>query len=191
MRFITESFGCTVRRDEICKGRTLHRQGLRWRGGVGGGKGSGIMQEPLFGVGRMLPVGLGQSVPRRMKAWMCLVPGSDMSPPTKGGYLGECRDCAMLGVACRGLSVVSVPGRHESRLLFPLLGKDRGRDVRPLAMYLPQDHQDLLPLAQVSSIFLLCLGHVYEAISSQHSAPTQVWWAETCGEGPTKSSPGF
>lgn len=33
MRSITESFGCTVQQDEICKGRTLHRQALRGRGG--------------------------------------------------------------------------------------------------------------------------------------------------------------
>lgn len=29
VRSITESFGCTVQQDEICKGRTLHRQAQR------------------------------------------------------------------------------------------------------------------------------------------------------------------
>lgn len=72
------------------------------------------MQDPLLGVQRKdagaacsaWPVGLrwaGLVAPRGTKAWMCSVPGSDISPPTKGGYLGEHWDWTMLGVASEGL----------------------------------------------------------------------------------------
>lgn len=86
-------------------------------------------------------------------------------------------------------SVVSVPAWHESRLLFPLLGKAHSRDIRPLVAYLPRDHRDLLPLAQLCNFFLLCLRQVYEGISSQRSAPTQLWWRETSAEPVEKDSP--
>lgn len=63
------------------------------------------------------PVGLGWAGlmgPRSTKTWMCSVPGSEISPPTKGGYLGEHWDRTMLGVACKGLVLfLSLPGMNQ------------------------------------------------------------------------------
>lgn len=142
---ITESFGCTVQQDEIRKGRTLHRQAPRSE------KGQWNNARAPLSARRMLPPHARHSLrgwaglmgPCSTELQECLLPESEISPPTKGGYSEEHWAQTMLAVACKRSGVISIPTWHEPRLLLPLPGKDCSRGIRPLAVYLPKDRSDL------------------------------------------------